>query len=68
MTLKDIFYIVVFAGLWIALIFKKASLHDWIFQYENVYISYTIIAVPILLYAASVIISRLVKIKYLKKK
>jgi hypothetical protein len=68
MTLKDIFFIVVFVGLWIALIFKKASLHAWIFQYENSYISYTIIAVPIILYAASVIISRLVKMKYLKRK
>jgi predicted branched-subunit amino acid permease len=67
MKLKDIIFTFVFAALWIGLIYKKESLYNWIYQFENIYVSYLMIAIPIIIYAAIIIITRVAKSTYLKK-
>jgi hypothetical protein len=67
LNLKDLLLTIVFAALWIGLIFKNDAVYLWVFQFENINMSYLAIILPIIVYASAVIISRIAKVKYLKK-
>jgi hypothetical protein len=66
--LKNLLFTVVFAALWIGLIYKREGLYNWVFQYEDKMTSYMVIAIPIIIYALVLAITQFAKIKYLKKK
>ncbi|OZM56098.1 hypothetical protein CIB95_13395 [Lottiidibacillus patelloidae] len=67
LNVKDLLFTIVFTALWIGLIYKKAGLYDWIFQFDNILISYLVIAIPIIIYATTLIMSRIAKVKFLNK-